>query len=410
MSLIFTRDPEAAKQRVVSIAATFGIAPLAPDFDTASGSLAELLELLPITSKRHLVSYGQDATDEYFKNGLLFSETSGTTSAPLQTPRSMRDFKWNTLNQLCAYKRYLQPSVDRVAVLHPSILSPFVEASACALQELGVGYVRVYPIPEVCEYSRIFDVFERCGITTIMSTPTLVYKLLYVFQRLSPARLPRYLKRLLLTGEYLSPASATNLQRLLGNGSAAMPFVYGASETATLMFGMPDGTYRAISEDFIFEVFPVTGSPRQPAGETGALTGRLVVTWLRQGLLPIVRYDTNDIFTVWKEPHTGDYVFRFDGRRDTYPIDLHQRRELENAIYSLGVPVFHFECKANATNNHLQIVIITESGTELQGSTAAATLRAQLEWTWSLTVAVNPPQYRFYEFSPTPKSNRFLTC
>jgi phenylacetate-CoA ligase len=407
MSLVFTRDPTAAKQRVLSIAAKLGLSGHLSGADVSALTLQELLALLPVCSKNGLVSYGRDAVEEHLEKALLFSETSGTTSAPLQTPRGTVDLKWNTLNQVFAYKRHLQPGVDRVAILHPGVLSPFVEASARALQELGVGYARIYPIRHVCEYERIFSVLERYRITAIMSTPTLVYKLLYELGSVGKGKLPHSLKTLLLTGEHFSQASAANLVRILGPEGRAVPFVYGSSEAATLMYGVDDGSYRAISEDFIFEILPEKSETTPAADKGSRWSGRLVVTWLREGLLPILRYDTNDIFTVERETQTGDYSFRSNGRTTDYPLDSLQKEALERAIYGLDFPVFHYECLAQPDERKLTIRLVTNEVANVQITASEQAVKQSLHADWKVRLIVNPADCKFYEFSPTTKTNRY---
>ncbi|WP_320534429.1 phenylacetate--CoA ligase family protein [Robbsia andropogonis] len=407
MSLVVTRDPAAAKRRVLSVAARLGLAGHLSGRDLNALTLEEVLAALPVCRKKELVSYGHDAIDEHLEKGLLFSETSGTTSTPLQTPRGTVDLKWNTLNQVFAYKRHLQPGVDRVAILHPGVLSPFVEASARALQELGVGYARVYPIPHVCEYDRISGVLERYRITAMMSTPTLVYKVLYELRKARGGTLPSGLKTLLLTGEHFSQASAANLGRILGPEGRALPFVYGSSEAATLMYGIADGRYRPISEDFIFEIVRDRSESVAIKDESGRWSGRLVVTWLRDGLLPILRYDTNDMFTVEREVGTGEYVFRSEGRADDYPLDIEQKEALESVIFGCDFPVFHYECLAYPNDRQLTVRVVTDKAANVDISASETAIVESLRAEWKVNLIINPVDCTFYEFSPTTKTNRY---
>jgi phenylacetate-CoA ligase len=410
MPLIVTSNPDAAKHRIVSIAKRFSIRGTVPDADIDSQSLGDVLNSFPVCGKAELAAYAKHATADFLEHGVLFSETSGTTSAPLQTPRGMRDLKWNTLNLIFAFKQQLQPGIDQIAILHPSVLSPFVEASVRALQELGIGYIRVYPIPDVCDYQRMFDVFERFGITAIMSTPTLTYKVLFELRSAGHGKLPKRLEKLLLTGEFFSQESAANLRRILGPGGRAVPFVYGSSEAATLMHGRPDGTYRAIGEDFVFEIHP---APEKLAGSDAAdkssICGRLIVTWLRDGLLPILRYDTNDIFTVSRHAESGEFVFHFEGRHSSYPLSLAQRNAVEATLFNLATPVYHFECTAVEETGMLNIELIAGNKERVFLSEVRENLSRKLGAKWKINLDVNPPGSSFYRFSPTPKTNRFLT-
>ena len=190
--------------------------------------LANLLNSIPVISKSDLIKLGNDAYSQPESKIMLFSETTGTTGNPLSTPRGQDEFSWNTYNQANAYRRHLQPGLDRIAILHPSVMSPFVEVSARALQELGIGYVRIYPIPSVCDYERIYKILEFHGITAIMSTPTLIYKMIYELKKVGNGVLPLMLSKLLLTGELVSKAALSNMDQVLGRDiGAARSFVYG---------------------------------------------------------------------------------------------------------------------------------------------------------------------------------------
>jgi phenylacetate-coenzyme A ligase PaaK-like adenylate-forming protein len=96
------------------------------------------------------------------------------------------------------------------------------------------------------------------------------------------------LKKILLTGEELSPTSIYNFKRIMGPDVLVAPFVYGSSEAATLMLGREDGSFDPVLDDFVFEL-------RGSDSEEGK---KLIVTWLRDGLMPILRYDTGDHFAV----------------------------------------------------------------------------------------------------------------
>jgi phenylacetate-coenzyme A ligase PaaK-like adenylate-forming protein len=408
MSLVITQNPQSAMARVRKIAKRL----YELDVHNHCNDLGELLSKLPIIHKPDLVTYCNASREDFLANAILFSETSGTTASPLQTPRGKQDLAWNVLNQTIAYKGLVQPGIDRVAILHPSVLSPFVEASALALQALGVGYVRVFPIPGVCEYQRIYDVLERYEITAVMSTPSLVYKLLFELGKLKKGKLPPTLKNIFVTGERFLPESARNLERIIGQGSQAQPFVYGASETATIMVGRPDGNYRPITEDFIYEIHNDKDSSMtiNPVLGESLVRGNLIVSWLRDGMLPILRYDTGDIFTVRKEPVSSEYVFQFEGRNDSGAFDIDTQHRIEGALYNLLMPIYHFECRADFRRTEVAIDIITAPECEPSSAEVASAVTNALAGGWSATVSVNRSEHPFLAFSPSPKTQKFIKC
>lgn len=407
MSIIVTQDPFYATQLVKRQARRL----FHYQFDSRSDDLATLLERLPIRHKMDLISYGDDHHDEALETAILFSETSGTTGHPLQTPRGLQDLSWNVLNQIAAYKKRVQPGIDRVAILHPSVLSPFVEASAMALKALGVGYVRLFPIPKVCEYERMYEVLDRYAITTVMSTPTLIYKVLYELQRLHRGRLPAALKKMLVTGERFLPASARNMERILGAESIAQPFVYGSSETATLMQGCFDGGYRPITEDFLFEVLVEEDSRSSVNPTLGDWTprGPLIVTWLRDGMLPILRYHTGDWFTLRQESSSGEYIFTFEGRNDSDGFDLSIQQKIEATLFSLSFPIFHFECQLNTNQTRLLIDVASLELEQRAQIEAENAVMEAIDERWPVDVTLNRATLSFFNFSPSPKTRKFIS-
>lgn len=389
--MILTHNAATAAERVRARARQ-----IHPSLTLPSGaSLGDLLGSLPILSKADLAKH-LPADDSWLESAVLFSETSGTTGQPLQTPRGAGDLAWNSLNQTTAYRRFVQAGADRVAILHPSVLSPFIEASSIALRELGIGQVRVYPIPRVCDYQRIFNVLERYRITTIMSTPSLVYKLLYEFSKLETGKPPRHLKKLLLTGEALSPHSTQNLQHIMGPGALVAPFVYGSSEAATLMLGRDDGLFDPVLDDFLFELH---GSPDDTQH-------KLIVTWLRDGLMPILRYDTQDYFEL---AGGTTPALRFVGRAGTSSAEREVHNTIERTVYSLGEPVFHYEGTLKTGNRQLNLSAVVSSPGSRSQSTLEGLLRDALPG-WQVQVQLNTDTLEFMQFSPSPKTGKLTSC
>lgn len=362
-----------------------------------SASLPVMLASLPILSKSDLGRHLPPKC-EWLKSAVLFSETSGTTGQPLFTPRGGLDLIWNAANQGIAYKRFLQPGVDRVAILHPSILSPFIEASSIALRQLNIGQLRVFPIPNVCDYRRIFDVLNRYEITSIMSTPSLTYKLLYEFRESDIGCLPPSLRNLLLTGENLSQPSINNFKRIIGGDCLVTPFVYGSSEAATLMLGRKDGLFDPLLDDFIFELNP-----------SNAMDGanKLIVTWLRDGLMPILRYDTGDYFAIQTEGENS--ALRFLGRDEISDANYEFMFDIERIAYSLSCAVYHYECSVDFNNKILQLIIIVEKDNGKIIHEITDNFQAFFP-DWKISVAINPVEASFMQFSPSPKTKRFVKC
>ncbi len=398
--LIFTGDADSALRRLKLLCRTHGVAVDSTDLEAAT-SLDALLQKIPVIDKQGLSDFAARERERFLSEGILFSETSGSTGEPLPTPRNQLDLQWNILNQINAYKRHLSPGDDRIAIVHPSILSPFVEATAMALRELSVGYVRVFPIPGLCDYQRIYDVFQRYRISAVMTTPTLAYKVFYELKKIGNGVLPSGIRHVLLTGESISNANMRNMDAVVGVSGAAKPFVYGSSETAVLMYGKEDGSYRPYLDDFVFEVH------RQgDAAEDGSVTGILVVSWLRDGLLPIVRYNTGDIFNVRTDPDSGELIFRALGRVGTGDVSM--QRTIDEAIFTLPENVYDYSVRDDGSR--LEIHIVTESSSNQRDTATVEQQLASAIRGREISCTLNNDDARFHEFSPVPKIRRYVRC
>jgi len=362
------------------------------------------LSEINLTSKDDLLELADNNLDLNLREAMLFSETSGTTNNPLQTPRCKEDFDWNSLNQKIAYKEIIQSKIDRVAVFHPSVLSPFIEASVKALQDLNIGYVRLFPIENICNYERIFQVLEKYQITTIMSTPSLVYKLFYEIYVTQSKKL-KYIKNILLTGEYISKENIFNFKKIVGDDVNVRSFVYGSSEAATLLIGNGDDTYKGIYEDFVYELINVGNTEFSHLDTETSRHGNLVVTWLRSGLMPIYRYNTGDLFKI--DFNSGNKIFTALGRDTDASISLFDRNMIDYLIYSSEIIIFDYKISCVKNNEYL-VDIVSEK--EVDGSYVHALqkrLNNTFEKKYTFIIRINNNELDFYKFSAKPKISKF---
>lgn len=363
-----------------------------------------LLEVFPEVQKADLIEQRDAFYDLGMRGTALLSETSGTTgNGPLVTPRSMGELRWNSRNLSQAFEKHINRSLDRVAIMHPGLMSPFVEASTLALFQLGTPMLRIFPIEKICSYDRIVRVFRDYEISAIMTTPTLALKLLYERQRLPMERRRWSVRKILLTGEVLTMPLLHNVARLLeGDGRA---FVYGSSEAATCAIGCSSGRYHPLLDDFAFELRPTPGVPAGAA--------ELVVTWLNTGVRPLVRYRTGDLVAHGSDCPCGEQGIWLDvlGRSDASSGDFNtlRRRQLDELLFSQKAPVYHYQLILGKRNSRL--VVVTEPHASEALSRELSTVLAQacrdildLE----AQVDVNPQGNEFYDFAPIPKCDRII--
>ncbi len=366
--------------------------------------IEEMLSEFDLTTKDNLLELADKNIDFNLREAMLFSETSGTTNNPLQTPRCKEDFDWNSLNQKIAYKEIIQPKIDRVAILHPSVLSPFIEASVKALQDLNIGYVRIFPIENICNYERIFQVLEKYQITTIMSTPSLVYKLLYEIYINQNKKLS-FIKNILLTGEYISKENIFNFKKIVGDDVSVRSFVYGSSEAATLLIGNGDDTYKGIYEDFVYELINVGNTEFSHLDTETSRHGNLVVTWLRSGLMPIYRYNTGDIFKI--EFNSENKIFTALGRDTNSSINLFDRNVIDSLIYSSGIIIFDYKISCVKEREYLIDIVSEKEVDECCIHDLQKNFNVNFGEKYLFNIEINNNKLDFYKFCAKPKINKF---
>ncbi|MGI2028639.1 hypothetical protein [Endozoicomonas acroporae] len=400
MHLIITANRRKAAEYLASTAEKGKDYPL-NHFD--ENDLEDMLQHIPVKNKNDLIDYAKEHRVSFLENAVLFSETSGTTGKPLQTPRGPIELNWNTQNQMYAYSRHLKTKQDRVAIIHPGMLSPFIEATTFALKELGVGYVKVFPIEGICDYRRIRDVLVRYEITTLMTTPSLALKILFEIQKIDDCSGLK-INKLLLTGELITESCEQNFKKILGEDCEVIAFVYGGSETASLMYGIGHGQYLAFQEDFIFEI--VDGEIAFVTPDEYMVKGELYVTWLKGGLLPIKRYNTNDVFEVTvKKNHPSKFkpLGRIVNLKEGFPSSA----RLEELIYSVSQPIFNYVATCSSTQQSINVDLVA-----LGSDQVANDVRLKLTKEFpkhEVTVRFNTVHDPFLEFAPKPKLTRYIT-
>lgn len=364
--------------------------------------LKDMLQYIPVQNKTDLVDYADEHRDSFLENAVLFSETSGTTGKPLQTPRGNIELNWNTQNQMYAYSKLLKKKQDRVAIIHPGVLSPFIEVTTFALKKLEIGYVKIFPIEGVCDYRRIRDVLVRYEITAIMTTPSLALKILYEIKKLSDSAELK-LNKVLLTGELVTEACEANFKKILGTDCEVVAFVYGGSETGSLMYGIGNGQYLPFQNDFIFEIVDGEVTTKNP--NEYIVKGELHVTWLKGGLLPIKRYNTNDLFEVTvKENHP--FKFKPLGRNVNLQVGYPCSARLEELIYSVEQPIFNYVATCTSAQRSINVDLVALGSDEV-----VEDVRLKLRKVFSdyeVTVRLNVVQDPFLQFSPKPKLARYV--
>lgn len=373
-------------------------------------SLENLLNSLPIMQKTDLQELG-DALYQLPSSMIsLMSETSGTSNhTPLLTPRSSEEMRWNSRNQAFAYSQHLTIGIDRLAILHPTIMSPFAEASALALQSLGIAYLRVFPIPNICDYEKIIRILSDYNITAIMTTPTLAAKLLYEKNKFYRTK-NWSVNKLLLTGEYISKAMRDNFDKILNCQNATRLFVYGSSESATCMYGTELGSYYGFMNDFIYEIYTKSRIRNLTYGDT--VEGNLVITWLNNGIRPLIRYDTQDIMRVKISDSSGQCEFFPLGRTRCQLFTHSELMNLDSIIFNSLHTVYHYDLQIINDDIIVNLITIEDEGkvknAEISRMSRLFESLMSFDKRKKFHLKFNPLNHKFFDFSTRTKSNRLL--
>ena len=79
------------------------------------------------------------------------------------------------------------------------------------------------------------------------------------------------------------------------------------------------------------------------------------------------------------------------------------------ALYSLNVPVFHYEGHYSELKRQLDLRVVLASSLVFETGLIEQALRDRLP-SWQITVRVNPLSMDFFQFSPVPKIGKLVPC
>lgn len=247
---------------------------------------------LPLTTKAELLAADPGALlHERWRRRRLASETtSGSSGRPFTMPLDPASI-WQRR------RRFLQALLDcgyrpgQRLLLISSQPTPSVRRRAPLMRHLGWHYADIdQPAEALAQHYR-------------RTRPDILYgpltALLHIAANATQTRHERHrLLALISTGEQLMPQH----QRLLeGAFGAPVHDFYGMTELGLVAWRRADRqTYRCPGEAFLLEFLPLPGEPGLE---------RLVVTDLRGGALPLIRYQTGDLvrrdLTIRGQPIVG---------------------------------------------------------------------------------------------------------
>lgn len=125
---------------------------------------------------------------------------------------------------------------------------------------------------------------------------------------------------------------------------------------------------------------------------------------VERGLLPIRRYNTNDMFEVTVKKH-HPFKFKPLGRINTLKEGLPSPFRLEELIYSVADPIFNYTVNCASVSQVIDVDLVALSDDRVVNDVR---LKLEKEFPgYEVTVRLNVPQDPFIKFAPKPKLNRY---
>lgn len=126
---------------------------------------------------------------------------------------------------------------------------------------------------------------------------------------------------------------------------------------------------------------------------------------MRDGLLPIFRYDTGDLFRIHPEGGTR-YRWECIGRQTSGAAPQFSTRDMDRVIFQSPLPIYHYDCSVEGSHIEVNIIAGKDSDEHLHPDLFQERLSSTLGTHYSSAVHINPSNHDFYEFSVKPKMSR----
>ena len=234
---------------------------------------------LPILARRDVPALAASVRGLYPEGSLL---ASGLTSGSTGTPVSFIYDRTHQASRFAARARYLRENGWNPLQRNFWIVSTAMETPDLVFVQrrrlLGMRFMSHLTDMEV-----LADALKRIDPVFLYSYPVNLDGLARIFE--ARADRPHSLRRIFSGSEVLEPTQRERIRRVFG---VDISDNYGTTE-AFLAWECPAGSYHINAEHVIVEVVDDAGAPASP----GSL-GRVVLTTLRNRVMPLIRYEIGD--------------------------------------------------------------------------------------------------------------------
>ena len=158
------------------------------------------------------------------------------------------------------------------------------------------------------------------------------------------------------------------------------------------MIGNKKNQFEMLSKDFIFEF-------KQDLTGTNKSIYKLTLSWLRNGIRPLIRYNTNDLFL----KIDNDFVPIGRGGVDSNII-------VQNYLFDdelFNIPVIIFDYILNFKTKEMNLVVIEDEDEDYINSLIKPIIKKFYKIS-DIEININSSENEFLKFSPRVKSKRFV--
>lgn len=250
-------------------------------------SYKELLNKLPIISKKEMRYISNDVLVN--RKHLLsnYFETSGTTDSPVPAPKSIDDLVLNTVNFGEHWANFIN-NMDVALILINTPQGPAAFQFEQVFKYLEVMTFRTWVDTVRNDYARVLDIIDKIKPTIYAGPPS---QLINLYECASKINKYPIFKKILLTGERASPALKERIEKL--TGGIVYDASYGSSETGTTAIAISPSALKLQTQSYLFEVMDEKGQVHL-VEDNMSIEGELVVTSLDIVNRPLIRYKTGD--------------------------------------------------------------------------------------------------------------------
>lgn len=294
-------------------------------------NLSDLQEV-PFTTKDDLRNNTFNMLSKPLQECAFFYETTGTTGLPTPCPRDYLDVISNNIPISINFSSIIDKE-DLVALCVPTELHSSGDTFGDVLKNNQISIIKMWPYSPLVGIKKSIKLLQDLQVTTIISTASMLMTFLKYIKSKNIDINTFSIKKILLTGEILSPAIQKNLE-ILWNADV-YNCLYGSQETLVLATVRDDKKMYTFPYNYIYELIDENTLEVKNYENNEVTEGELVVSMLNQGAKPLIRYRTGDIVRMTN--NSGIFTIDILGRvKDKVKINNHElyALDLENILLS----------------------------------------------------------------------------